>query len=130
MLLFSLITFITALVLLTALFATKRFGHTLERRFLSVPRAKADRFIIKVASVLEDSLLKHGTQISKDASHKAAYHTSSLLLVGVQLVERRLRALTDMIKGRIVVKKDSRSASFYLKDIAEHKRRNWSTRDL
>jgi len=118
----SLIVFAVALVFLSILLALKHY-ELFVRRHPFLWHAHADAFCVRCAAACEDVLPQASHELGVRATHTAAYHTSSLLLKGVQFLERRLRALTNMIQGRRVIKAGN-GGSFYLKNIAEHKRQN------
>jgi uncharacterized membrane protein YidH (DUF202 family) len=115
------ITFISASVGIAVLVLLKHFEMKAGRTFFHSIRFKADTFIARTGLLIHRHVPTIGKKISKHVAHHTAYHTSSIVLMIVQFMERRLLRLVNLIKGKGVVKKNG-SASFFLKHISEHKK--------
>jgi hypothetical protein len=85
-------------------------------------RMKLDRMATQVFRTSKEKT----PQISKDFSQtliaRLRQYGRTIVIVSIRNIEKRLRRVRDLIDGKIDIQQNG-SASFYLKDVAEHKRK-------
>lgn len=112
-------SFFTSGVLLTGLLILRHFEVKRGVRFLESKRDQLDnnsRFFYKYITIT----LPH---IVVDIAHTVALHithvSSSILLIGVRMVERKLHSFVNIVNGRKEV--HLREPSSFVKDVSRHK---------
>jgi hypothetical protein len=117
----SIFSFGIAFLAIVGMIAFKNWEIKAGKTVLREVRFKADKIVAGWFTIFKSHIPTRGKHLSKEITHHTAYHVSHAALGVVKFAEGKLVRIINFIKGRGVVKKD-RTASHYMKNVAEFER--------
>ncbi len=126
---FTIISFFTSAVILTAFVALKRFEIKTGKLLAPDFRLRMDNLAVKSAKYFKYEFpVVFKNTLTKIVLYMAHF-SSTTLLNGVRYVERKLHKFVDTIRGKKEISSNGTTPSSYFKDVKEHKEKSSRNRE-